>query len=245
MHADSIVFEADYEGTASLRRWQLAVLGEYDGTGWIPSGRFTTIGPRLLQPRGVPAVGELTQRIWVRELRSLWLPAVDRPVAASIGSRDIRAKVDPETGILAAAEVRDSVLDGIRYTVHSFVSPDVSPADADQRGATTAVRATDAIPAAVLREMEKFQVQNLRTPGSDDLAFARALEAHVHSYSVSSDGTGGSSIGALAEVQKTKSGASRPDGLIVCGARTRRGYVGPCRGRVRAAVLSPSPDTSL
>ncbi|TDD73242.1 hypothetical protein E1293_31975 [Actinomadura darangshiensis] len=93
---------------------RLAVLDRFDGVTWSSTARFVPTGSRV--PEG-PRPGkrhEVAQRITIRDLPGVWVPAADRPREVD----GLPVVVDPGSGALAAAQPLRS---GQTYRVDSVV----------------------------------------------------------------------------------------------------------------------------
>ncbi|TMQ90298.1 hypothetical protein ETD83_36030 [Actinomadura soli] len=93
---------------------RLAVLDRFDGVTWSSTARFVPTGRRV--PEG-PRPGkrhEVAQRITIRDLPGVWVPAADRPRQVD----GLPVVVDPDSGALAAAQ---PLRPGQTYRVESVV----------------------------------------------------------------------------------------------------------------------------
>ncbi|MFI0483447.1 DUF3488 and transglutaminase-like domain-containing protein [Actinomadura sp. 9N215] len=93
---------------------RLAVLDRFDGVTWSSTARFVPTGRRV--PEG-PRPGkkhEVAQRITIRDLPGVWVPAADRPRQVD----GLPVVVDPGSGALAAAR---PLSPGQTYRVESVV----------------------------------------------------------------------------------------------------------------------------
>ena len=102
--------------------WRLTALDEFDGRIWRSEGRFRSAARELADPGEVqPARGGgnilVDQRVEVRGLDAVWLPAAYRPVA--FATDDASVGVDEESSTLIIGRNQSS--EGLRYEVQSFV----------------------------------------------------------------------------------------------------------------------------
>ncbi|MFB4309106.1 DUF3488 and transglutaminase-like domain-containing protein [Actinomadura sp. GTD37] len=93
---------------------RLAVLDRFDGVTWSSTARFVPTGSRV--PEGPKPDGsrETAQRITIRDLDGVWVPAPDRPRRVD----GLPVVVDPGSGALAAGE---PLRPGQAYRVESVV----------------------------------------------------------------------------------------------------------------------------
>ncbi|MFA1545359.1 DUF3488 and transglutaminase-like domain-containing protein [Actinomadura chokoriensis] len=112
---------------------RLAVLDRFDGVTWSSTARFVPSGSRV--PEGPKPGGrhEVVQRITIRELSGVWVPAPDRPRRVD----GLPVVVDPGSGALAAAQ---PLRPGQTYRVESVV-PEWTADDLAGAGAATGAEA--------------------------------------------------------------------------------------------------------
>ncbi|CNG72220.1 Transglutaminase-like superfamily [Mycobacterium tuberculosis] len=111
LNPGQVMFTVDSAGGAVER---LAVLAAFDGVTWSSTARFVPTGSRV--PAG-PEPGrsrEIAQRITIRGLSGVWVPAPDRPRRVD----GLPVVVDPGSGALAAAR---PLSPGEEYRVDSVV----------------------------------------------------------------------------------------------------------------------------
>ncbi|TDC78809.1 DUF3488 and transglutaminase-like domain-containing protein [Actinomadura sp. 7K507] len=110
---------------------RLAVLTRFDGVTWSSTARFVPTGSRVPEGPEPDNKHEVVQRITIRDLPGVWLPAPDRPRQVD----GLPVVADPESGALAAAK---ELRPGQAYRVESVV-PEWTAEDL-----TDAAAATDA-----------------------------------------------------------------------------------------------------
>jgi transglutaminase-like putative cysteine protease len=93
---------------------RLAVLDRFDGVTWSSTARFVPTGSRVPQGPAPEKKHEVGQRITIRDLPGVWVPAADRPREVD----GLPVVVDPGSGALAAAQPLRS---GLTYRVDSVV----------------------------------------------------------------------------------------------------------------------------
>ncbi|MEO3825148.1 DUF3488 and transglutaminase-like domain-containing protein [Actinomadura sp. B10D3] len=93
---------------------RLAVLDRFDGVTWSSTARFVPTGSRVPEGPAPDKKHEVAQRITIRDLPGVWVPAADRPRQVD----GLPVVVDPGSGALAAAEPLRS---GQTYRVASVV----------------------------------------------------------------------------------------------------------------------------
>ncbi|NKZ06947.1 DUF3488 and transglutaminase-like domain-containing protein [Actinomadura latina] len=91
-----VMFTVGPGGTAAER---LAVLAEFDGVTWSSTARFVPTGSRVPEGPKPDRSHEIAQRVTIRELTGVWVPAPDRPRQVD----GLPVLVDPGSGALAAA----------------------------------------------------------------------------------------------------------------------------------------------
>lgn len=123
---DQVMFTVR-SGRSEIER--LAVLDRFDGVTWSSTARFVPTGRRV--PEG-PKPGkkhEVGQRITIRDLPGVWVPAADRPRQVD----GLPVVVDPASGALAAAR---PLRPGQAYRVDSVV-PEWTADDLADAGVAT------------------------------------------------------------------------------------------------------------
>ncbi|MFE6620218.1 transglutaminaseTgpA domain-containing protein [Streptomyces sp. NPDC057740] len=118
-NGDEQVFTVRTSGAAP-GNYRLAVLDRYDGTTWTSSAGLTRTGGRVPEEKGTDqdAAGRaktLEQRVTVRSLPGIWLPAADRPSSVT-APEGTSLSVDPDSGMLSTGT---AVPSGFTYTVTS------------------------------------------------------------------------------------------------------------------------------
>ncbi|RFS82702.1 DUF4129 domain-containing protein [Actinomadura spongiicola] len=111
LNPDQVMFTVRASRNEIVR---LAVLDRFDGVSWSSTARFVPTGSRV--PRG-PRPGrehEVAQRITIRDLPGVWVPAADRPRRVD----GLPVVVDPAAGALAATR---PLRPGQTYRVESVV----------------------------------------------------------------------------------------------------------------------------
>ncbi|MEV3921759.1 DUF3488 and transglutaminase-like domain-containing protein [Actinomadura coerulea] len=93
---------------------RLAVLDRFDGVTWSSTARFVPTGSRVPQGPDPDREHEVAQRITIRDLPGVWVPAADRPREVA----GLPVVVDPGSGALAAAR---PLRPGQTYRVDSVV----------------------------------------------------------------------------------------------------------------------------
>ncbi|WP_218905736.1 DUF3488 and transglutaminase-like domain-containing protein [Actinomadura luteofluorescens] len=93
---------------------RLAVLDRFDGVTWSSTARFVPTGSRVPQGPDPDREHEVAQRITIRDLPGVWVPAADRPREVT----GLPVVVDPGSGALAAAQ---PLRPGQAYRVDSVV----------------------------------------------------------------------------------------------------------------------------
>ncbi|XRQ13676.1 DUF3488 and transglutaminase-like domain-containing protein [Actinomadura welshii] len=116
---------------------RLAVLDRFDGVTWSSAARFVPTGSRVPEGARPDREHEVEQRITIRELPGVWVPAPDRPRRVD----GLPVVVDPDSGALASPEPLRA---GQTYSVTSVV-PEWTAEDL-----AAAVFATDAEAEAAL-----------------------------------------------------------------------------------------------
>ncbi|QFG20567.1 DUF3488 and transglutaminase-like domain-containing protein [Actinomadura sp. WMMB 499] len=111
LRPDQVLFTVESSRTEIER---LAVLEAFDGVTWSSTARFVPTGSRVPAGPERPRTHTTTQRITVRDLPGVWVPAPDRPRRVE----GLPVVADPAAGTLAAAEPLRS---GQSYTVTSVV----------------------------------------------------------------------------------------------------------------------------
>ncbi|MEV5829517.1 DUF3488 and transglutaminase-like domain-containing protein [Spirillospora sp. NPDC052242] len=111
LRPDQVLFTVD-SGRPEIER--LAVLDAFDGVTWSSTARFVPTGSRVPEGPERERSHTTTQRITVRDLPGVWVPAPDRPRRVE----GMPVVADPAAGTLAAAE---PLTPGRSYTVTSVV----------------------------------------------------------------------------------------------------------------------------
>lgn len=111
LRPDQVLFTVD-SGRPEIER--LAVLDAFDGVAWSSTARFVPTGGRVPEGPERERTHTTTQRITVRDLPGVWVPAPDRPRRVA----GMAVVADPAAGTLAAAE---PLTPGRSYTVTSVV----------------------------------------------------------------------------------------------------------------------------
>ncbi|MGP4023267.1 DUF3488 and transglutaminase-like domain-containing protein [Actinomadura sp. 3N407] len=93
---------------------RLAVLDRFNGVTWSSTARFVPTGSRVPEGPRPDREHEVEQRITIRDLPGVWVPAPDRPRQVE----GLPVVVDPESGALAAAQ---PLRPGQTYRVDSVV----------------------------------------------------------------------------------------------------------------------------
>ncbi|MFG2243846.1 DUF3488 and transglutaminase-like domain-containing protein [Spirillospora sp. NPDC048823] len=93
---------------------RLAVLDRFNGVTWSSTARFVPTGSRVPEGPRPEREHEVEQRITIRDLPGVWVPAPDRPRQVD----GLPVVVDPESGALAAAQ---PLRPGQTYRVASVV----------------------------------------------------------------------------------------------------------------------------
>ncbi|MFI0372461.1 DUF3488 and transglutaminase-like domain-containing protein [Actinomadura sp. 1N219] len=93
---------------------RLAVLDRFDGVTWSSTARFVPTGRRVPEGPRPRKTHEVAQRITIRDLPGVWVPAADRPRQVD----GLPVVVDPDSGALAAAQ---PLRPGQTYRVESVV----------------------------------------------------------------------------------------------------------------------------
>ncbi|MFB9475655.1 DUF3488 and transglutaminase-like domain-containing protein [Nonomuraea salmonea] len=113
--------------TTSEANLRLAVLDRFDGVNWTSSAGFLPTGGRV--PGADDAARDtVEQRFTVQKLPGPWLPAADRPLAAT-GTGLV---VDPGTGMLASTRAREGLTYQVTSGVRTYPAAELrqaSPAD--------------------------------------------------------------------------------------------------------------------
>jgi transglutaminase-like putative cysteine protease len=163
----------------AAENWRLAVLDTFDGATWTSSGHFMPSGSRV--PAATPADGggrgartTVTQRITLRDLPGVWLPAADRPRSVT----GIPVTVDPASGVVTAAG-----------TPHAGQSYDVTSAARDYSAdelaravpaSDAAARAATVLPSSAggqkAPQVARFQRLAQRATAGADSPFAQAVK---------------------------------------------------------------------
>ncbi|NDU77230.1 hypothetical protein GWI34_32095 [Actinomadura sp. DSM 109109] len=115
---------------------RLAVLDRFDGVTWSSTARFAPTGSRVPQGPEPDREHEVAQRITIRDLPGVWVPAADRPREVA----GLPVVVDPGSGALAAAEpLRPGQAYRVRSVVPEWTADDLAGAavagDAEARAA--------------------------------------------------------------------------------------------------------------
>ncbi len=116
-------------GAASTPAERLAVLDRFDGVTWSSTARFVPTGSRVPAGPAPDERHEVAQRITIRELTGVWVPAPDRPRRVD----GLPVVVDPGSGALAAAR---PLRPGQTYRVESAV-PEWTADDLADAGVAT------------------------------------------------------------------------------------------------------------
>ncbi|MFD0902632.1 DUF3488 and transglutaminase-like domain-containing protein [Actinomadura sediminis] len=111
LRPDQVMFTVESD-RAEIER--LAVLDAFDGVTWSSTARFVPTGSRVPEGPERRRSHTTTQRITVRDLPGVWVPAPDRPRRVE----GMPVVADPAAGTLAAAE---PLAPGRSYTVTSVV----------------------------------------------------------------------------------------------------------------------------
>ncbi|MBE1537437.1 DUF3488 and transglutaminase-like domain-containing protein [Actinomadura algeriensis] len=111
LRPDQVLFTVE-SGRTEIER--LAVLDAFDGVTWSNTARFVPTGGRVPEGPVRERAHTTTQRITVRELPGVWVPAPDRPRRVD----GLPVVADPAAGTLAAAR---PLAPGQAYTVTSIV----------------------------------------------------------------------------------------------------------------------------
>ncbi|MEU9869091.1 DUF3488 and transglutaminase-like domain-containing protein [Actinomadura sp. NPDC048021] len=93
---------------------RLAVLDRFDGVTWSSTARFVPTGSRVPEGPEPDREHEVAQRVTIRDLPGVWVPAADRPREVA----GLPVVVDPGSGALAAAQ---PLRPGQTYRVDSVV----------------------------------------------------------------------------------------------------------------------------
>ncbi|GAA4241958.1 transglutaminase-like domain-containing protein [Actinomadura meridiana] len=93
---------------------RLAVLDKFDGVTWSSTARFVPTGRRVPEGPRPDKKHEVAQRITIRDLPGVWVPAADRPRQVD----GLPVVVDPDSGALASAQPLRA---GQTYRVESVV----------------------------------------------------------------------------------------------------------------------------
>lgn len=112
--------------------WRLTALDTFDGEIWKSSGSFEDIDREL--PRVGPQVAEeqtISQRVEIKALESLWLPAAFQPVELNADEADVVYEAETST-LIVSNELPNS--DGLTYEVTS-VDPTVDEELLNRTGA--------------------------------------------------------------------------------------------------------------
>lgn len=99
-------------GRTEIQR--LAVLDRFDGVTWSSTARFVPTGSRVPEGPAPDKKHEVEQRVTIRELPGVWVPAPDRPREVD----GLPVVADPDSGALAAAQ---PLRPGQTYRVDSVV----------------------------------------------------------------------------------------------------------------------------
>ncbi|TDC45850.1 hypothetical protein E1281_29335 [Actinomadura sp. KC345] len=115
---------------------RLAVLGRFDGVTWSSTARFVPTGSRVPEGPEPDRKHEVAQRVTIRDLPGVWVPAPDRPRQVD----GLPVVADPESGALAAAEeLRPGQTYRVRSVVPEWTAEDLAAAtvatDAEARAA--------------------------------------------------------------------------------------------------------------
>ncbi|GAA1796843.1 DUF3488 and transglutaminase-like domain-containing protein [Actinomadura chokoriensis] len=97
LNPGQVMFTVD-SGDAAVER--LAVLDSFDGVTWSSTARFVPTGSRVPEGPRPDKSHEIAQRITIRDLSGVWVPAPDRPRRVD----GLPVVVDPGSGALAVAE---------------------------------------------------------------------------------------------------------------------------------------------
>lgn len=108
---DQVMFTVEAERSEIER---LAVLDRFDGVTWSSTARFVPTGSRVPEGPAPDEKHEVAQRITIRDLPGVWVPAADRPRRVD----GLPVVVDPASGALAAAR---PLRPGQTYRVDSVV----------------------------------------------------------------------------------------------------------------------------
>jgi transglutaminase-like putative cysteine protease len=108
---DQVMFTVEAKRSEIER---LAVLDRFDGVTWSSTARFVPTGSRVPEGPAPDRRHEVAQRITIRDLPGVWVPAADRPRRVD----GLPVVVDPASGALAAAQPLRS---GQTYRVDSVV----------------------------------------------------------------------------------------------------------------------------
>ncbi|WP_433830803.1 DUF3488 and transglutaminase-like domain-containing protein [Actinoplanes sp. CA-015351] len=124
---EDVLFTAE---AGPVRQWRLAVLDRYDSQTWTSSATFSAAGLGVPPNSGPIREATVQQRIEIRELDCLYLPAADRPVRVSgaVGA------VDASDGVLLATKPPGP---GTRYQVTSLASLEPIPTKSEPAAAGT------------------------------------------------------------------------------------------------------------
>jgi transglutaminase-like putative cysteine protease len=85
--------------TRRPENWRLVVLDRFDGVTWTSSAHFVPTGSRVPPAAEKGARRDVDQRVTIRDLTGVWVPAADRPRTVD----GLGVVVDPVSGALAAA----------------------------------------------------------------------------------------------------------------------------------------------
>ncbi|GGV08678.1 cysteine protease [Actinomadura cremea] len=180
LRPDQVLFTVESERTEVER---LAVLEAFNGVTWSSTARFVPTGGRVPEGPERDRAHTTTQRITVRDLPGVWVPAPDRPRRVE----GLPVVADPAAGTLAAARPLRS---GQAYTVTAVVpewtAEDLEDAavarDAEARAALELPWGPGAAEAPVqLAEFERFAeaaTQGATTPFQK----AAMLSAYLKRY---------------------------------------------------------------
>jgi transglutaminase-like putative cysteine protease len=111
LNPGQVMFTVGAERAAAER---LAVLDGFDGVTWSSTARFVPTGSRVPEGPKPDKSHEIAQRITIRDLDGVWVPAPDRPRQVD----GLPVVVDPASGSLAAAQ---PLHPGQTYRVDSIV----------------------------------------------------------------------------------------------------------------------------
>ncbi|MFA1538990.1 DUF3488 and transglutaminase-like domain-containing protein [Actinomadura monticuli] len=128
-----VMFTVD-AGRAEIER--LAVLDRFDGVTWSSTARFVPTGSRVPEGPRPDRRHETSQRVTIRDLTGVWVPAPDRPRRVD----GLPVVVDPASGALATAEPLRA---GQTYRVDSVV-PEWTARDLAAAGVATDAEAAAA-----------------------------------------------------------------------------------------------------